>query len=133
MKYTKRRTTDIAVVGGAAAGMISAITAAEQGAGVTLVERSDRLGLKLRITGKGRCNLLNNCDIDTVLKNIPRNGRFLYSALQSFGPQNTMRFFESLSVPLKTERGNRVFPFRTKHPMLLNALISRMNELALIR
>ena len=100
----------IVVIGGGAAGMMAAICAAEQGASVTLLEPNERLGKKLNITGKGRCNVTNNCDLDTMLQNIPCNGKFLYSALSRFTPQDAMVFFESLGVPLKTERGNRVFP-----------------------
>ncbi|NLO46819.1 MAG: NAD(P)/FAD-dependent oxidoreductase [Clostridiales bacterium] len=129
MKYTKRQRTDIVIIGGGAAGMMSAITAAELGAGVMLIERNDRLGIKLRITGKGRCNLTNNCDTDTIQRNVIRNGRFLYSALKAFGSEDTMRFFEKLNVPLKTERGNRVFPVSDKASDVADALVSRISEL----
>ena len=80
------------------------------------------LGKKLRITGKGRCNVTNNCDIKTVLANIPGDGRFLYSALNRFEPRDTMALFESLGVPLKTERGNRVFPVSDRSHDIANAL-----------
>lgn len=102
--------TDLLIVGGGAAGMMAAIQAAALGKKVLLLERNSRLGRKLLITGKGRCNVTNNCDLDTLLANIPRNPRFLYSAFHSFGPADTMEFFESRGLPLKTERGNRVFP-----------------------
>ena len=101
---------DIVVIGGGAAGMLASSVAAECGAHVLLIERNDRLGKKLRITGKGRCNLTNDCAIDEVLENIPAGGRFLHSALNAFAPCDIMAFFETLGVPLKTERGNRVFP-----------------------
>ena len=98
------------VIGGGAAGMMCAYTAACGGSEVILLEPNRQLGRKVRITGKGRCNVTNNCDVKTVLANIPGDGRFLYSALSKFSTQDTMTFFESLGVPLKTERGNRVFP-----------------------
>lgn len=90
--------------------MMCAYTAACGGSEVILVEPNRQLGRKVRITGKGRCNVTNNCDVKTILANIPGDGRFLYSALSKFAPADTMTFFESLGVPLKTERGNRVFP-----------------------
>ena len=100
----------IVVIGGGAAGMMAALSAAEQGAQVTLLEPNERLGKKLNITGKGRCNVTNNTDIEGLLANIPCNGKFLYSAFNRFNSADTMNFFEKLGVQLKTERGNRVFP-----------------------
>ena len=100
----------IAVVGGGAAGLMAAIAAVEGGGQVTLLEPNDRLGKKLNITGKGRCNVTNNCSREELLRNIPRNGRFLYGAFARFDSRDAMVFFEKLGVPLKTERGNRVFP-----------------------
>ena len=100
----------VAVIGGGAAGMMAALKAAEMGAAVTLFERNDRLGKKLRITGKGRCNLTNNCDLNEFLSNVPTNPRFLYAALSRFSTADTMDLFENAGVPLKTERGKRVFP-----------------------
>ena len=100
----------IVVIGGGAAGMMAALSAAEQGAQVTLLEPNERLGKKLNITGKGRCNVTNNTDIEGLLANIPCNGKFLYSAFNRFNSADVMAFFEKLGVPLKTERGNRVFP-----------------------
>lgn len=120
---------DVIVVGGGAAGMMAAVTAAESGAGVLLIEKNERLGRKLAITGKGRCNLTNNCDITEFMENIPRNGRFLYSALSKFSTEDTMSFFEGLGVPLKTERGKRVFPVSDKAADVVNALTVRLNEL----
>lgn len=90
--------------------MMAAIWSARSGAAVTLLEPNERLGKKLNITGKGRCNVTNNSDMDTLLRHIPHNGRFLYSAFSRFDGRDTMAFFEGLGVPLKTERGNRVFP-----------------------
>jgi predicted Rossmann fold flavoprotein len=100
----------IAVIGGGAAGMLAAGYAAKLGAQVTLFERNTLLGKKLGITGKGRCNVTNNCTPEEFIKNITANGKFLYSAINRFSPADTMAFFEELGVPLKTERGNRVFP-----------------------
>ena len=114
MAYDDFSPVRVAVVGGGAAGMMAAISAANMGANVTLFERNDRLGKKLRITGKGRCNVTNDCDRDTFLSNVPTNPRFLYSALAAFTTADTKAFFENLGVPLKTERGNRVFPISDK-------------------
>lgn len=112
----------IVVIGGGAGGMMAAICAARKGAHVTLLDPNERLGKKVNITGKGRCNVTNNCDIKTILANIPGDGRFLYSALNRLGPQDTMTLFESLGVPLKTERGNRVFPVSDRSHDVANAL-----------
>ena len=101
---------DLVVIGGGAAGMMCALQAAERGLSVILLDPNRQLGRKLRITGKGRCNLTNNCDIKTIMQNIPGDGRFLYSALNRFSPADVMNFFETRGLPLKTERGNRVFP-----------------------
>lgn len=101
---------DAVVIGGGAAGMMCSLVAAQRGLDVILLEPNKTLGRKLRITGKGRCNVTNNCDIKDFLTNIPGDGRFLYSALNRLSPRDTMQFFESLGLPLKTERGNRVFP-----------------------
>lgn len=110
-EMTARR---VAVIGGGAAGMMAAATAAEYGAEVTLYERNDRVGKKLRITGKGRCNVTNDCNMEEFLANVPRNPRFLYAALSAFSTEDTKMHFEALGVPLKTERGRRVFPVSDK-------------------
>ena len=112
------------VIGGGPAGLYAAICAAEAGSKVLLLERNDRLGKKLLITGKGRCNVTNNCSAQDVLQNIPRNGRFLYSAIEKHPPQTVMRFFEQRNCPLKTERGNRVFPVSDKSQSILEVLKS---------
>ncbi len=108
--------------------MMAAIFAAQMGADVTLFERGDRLGKKLRITGKGRCNVTNNCDLQEFLSNVPVNPRFLYAALSRFSPNDTMDFFEQAGVPLKTERGKRVFPVSDKAEDIVNALKSKCRE-----
>ena len=100
----------VAVIGAGAAGLMAAGAAAEYGASVTLIEKNARVGRKIMITGKGRCNLCNNCDINGFIENVPVNGRFLYSAIHHFSPADTMAFFEEIGLPLKTERGSRVFP-----------------------
>lgn len=102
--------TDLVVIGGGAAGMMCAATAADRGMSVILLDPNRQLGRKLRITGKGRCNLTNNCDIKSFMQNIPGDGRFLFSALNRLSPADTMALFESRGLELKTERGNRVFP-----------------------
>ena len=116
MKY------DGIVIGGGPAGMFAAITAARRGKRVLLLERNDRLGKKLLITGKGRCNVTNNCDAREVLQNVPRNGRFLFSAMAACPPDKVMDFFESAGCALKTERGNRVFPVTDRSQSVLDAL-----------
>ena len=114
--------SDLIVVGGGAAGMMAAGRAAELGCSVCLVEKNDRLGRKLRITGKGRCNVTNHCTAREVVEAVPSNGRFLFGALSAFSPEETMRFFEGLGVPLKTERGNRVFPVSDQAADIVDAL-----------
>lgn len=120
---------DSIVIGGGAAGMMAALTAAERGRSVALLEHEKFCGRKLRITGKGRCNVCNNCgDVRAFLKNVPRNPRFLCSCLSRFGPAETMAFFEESGVPLKTERGNRVFPVSDNAHDIANALERRMKR-----
>ncbi len=110
------------IIGGGPAGMFAAITAAQRGQKVLLLDKNDRLGKKLLITGKGRCNVTNNCTAQEVLQNTPRNGRFLYSAMTAFPPEKTMAFFEENGCPLKTERGNRVFPVTDRSQSILDCL-----------
>lgn len=110
------------VIGGGPAGMFAAITAARQGCRVLLLEKNDRLGKKLLITGKGRCNITNACTAQEVLQNVPRNGRFLYSAMEAFPPQAIIDFLESHGCHTKTERGNRVFPVTDRSVSVLDCL-----------
>ena len=117
------------VVGGGAAGMMAAITAAENGAQVTLLERNDRLGKKLYITGKGRCNVTNDCAPEDFFQNVPRNPRFLYSAIYAFPPREVMAWFEARGCALKTERGNRVFPQSDKSASVIDALRAELRRL----
>ena len=119
----------IAIVGGGAAGMFAACAAAEQGAEVTLYERGKACGIKLNLTGKGRCNVTNNCDLNALIQNTPRNGNFLYSAFSDCPPGQVMAFFEDMRVPLKTERGNRVFPISDSAKDITGALKAAMKRL----
>ena len=117
------------VIGGGPAGMFAAITAAEQGKKVLLLEKNHRLGKKLLITGKGRCNVTNHCTGQEVLQNTPRNGRFLFSAMAAFPPEKTYAFFESHGCPLKVERGNRVFPVSDRSQSVLDCLQNELRRL----
>lgn len=111
------------IIGGGAAGLLAGAVAAAGGLDVIIVEKNDTPGKKLRITGKGRCNITNNCSVADFLSNVPRNGKFMYSSLSRFTPADTMSFFESIGVPLKTERGSRVFPVSDKAEEVVSALI----------
>lgn len=122
---TNKRT--IAIIGGGAAGLMAAAHAAEicdpDTDEILLIEQNDRMGKKLRITGKGRCNLTNDCDRDEFLANVPTNPRFLYAALAGFDTRDTKAYFEALGVPLKVERGKRVFPVSDKAGDVVEALV----------
>lgn len=117
---------NIVIIGGGPAGLKAALSAdfkyRDIKRQITIIEKNERCGRKLMITGKGRCNVTNNCDLDTLIANTPKNGRFLYSAFSNFLPQDTMAFFETMGVPLKTERGNRVFPQSDKAVDIVDAL-----------
>lgn len=123
MKY------DVLVIGAGPAGMFAAVTAAENGASVIIAERNEKVGRKLAITGKGRCNVTNNSDVETVMKNLPKNPKFMYSALNAFPPSEVMSFFEREGVPLKTERGDRVFPVSDKAYDIVDALYNKLKKL----
>lgn len=114
--------SEIVVVGGGAAGMFAACCLEEIGRGVSLVEPNSRLGKKLRITGKGRCNVTNDCENREFLVHVPRNAKFLYSALNILSPRGAMAYFEAMGVPLKVERGNRVFPVSDDAHQVADAL-----------
>ena len=116
------------VIGGGAAGMMAALSARRAGARVILVEPNEKLGRKLYITGKGRCNLTNNTTPEGVLRHVPRNGRFLYSAVTRFPPAAVMEYFETLGVPLKTERGGRVFPCSDRAADVIDALFFALKK-----
>lgn len=119
---------DTIVIGGGAAGMFAAIHASAPGRSVLLLEPNNRLGKKLMITGKGRCNVTNNCTEQEVLRNIPHNGKFLFSAMHAFPPEATKQFFETNGCPLKTERGNRVFPISDKASSIVECLRKKLTE-----
>jgi len=118
----------IAVIGGGPAGMMAAAEAAERGYSVTLLEKNEKLGKKLFITGKGRCNITNAAEIEDFFKNIPRNPKFLYSALYSFTNEDVMTMVKKQGVALKTERGGRVFPVSDKSSDILRAFSARVRD-----
>ena len=116
----------IVIIGGGAAGLAAAISASEKyknQAEVTVIEKNERPARKVMITGKGRCNVTNNCNVDTLIANVPKNGKFLYSAFSGFTPKDVISFFETAGVPLKTERGNRVFPVSDKAVDIVDSLV----------
>ena len=123
MTETEKKT--VLVVGAGAAGLTAAAFAAENGAAVTVIERNERPGRKLLITGKGRCNVTNDCSVEEFIQNVPGNGRFLYSALTAFSPQDMMQLLEAEGLPIKTERGNRVFPVSDRARDVVDTLVSR--------
>ena len=118
----------VVVIGGGPAGMVSAIISAQGGNNVILLEKNEKLGKKLFITGKGRCNLTNNCTVENVLNNTVSNSKFLYSALNTFSPSDCIAFFEGLGLELKTERGNRVFPKSDKSSDVIKSLTKKLTE-----
>lgn len=123
MKY------DVIVIGGGPAGLVAAGTAAKRGKSVLLIERNEKIGRKLMITGKGRCNVTNACTLlNELIENVPVNGRFLYGAFSRFMPYDTMELFENLGVPLKIERGNRVFPESDRASDIVDALRRYITE-----
>lgn len=119
---------DLLIIGGGAAGMMAAVQAGRRGVKVLLAERGEKTGRKLLITGKGRCNVTNNCPREELMQNIPRNPRFLYSAFSRFDSADAMAFFESAGVALKTERGARVFPQSDKASDIREALMREMKK-----
>ena len=119
----------VAIVGGGAAGLMAACAAAENGNEVILFERNSRPARKVMITGKGRCNVTNNCDTEAFMRNTPHGSRFMYSAINAFSADDTISFFESRGVRLKTERGNRVFPVSDKAVDIVDALVDSVKKL----
>lgn len=122
------KTSTVIVVGGGAAGLMAAGMAARRGLQVTIIDKNLRMARKVMITGKGRCNITNNCSIDEFIEHIPENGRFLYSSLSSFSPQKMMNFLEEEGLPIKTERGSRVFPVSDKAMDVVDTLVSFVNK-----
>lgn len=112
----------VIVIGGGAAGLMAAGFAGKNGADVTVFEKMPRVGRKLLITGKGRCNIANDCDIQTFMENVPVNGRFLYSAINNFSPKDILEFFNQLGLKIKVERGNRAYPMSEKAKDVVDVL-----------
>ena len=123
---------NIVIIGGGAAGLMAAASCEGEN-NITIVEKNARPARKVMITGKGRCNVTNNCDVNSLIKNTVNNGKFLYSAFSAFNSQDTINFFESRGVPLKTERGNRVFPVSDKAVSIVDALILAAKKKANIK
>ena len=121
--------SNVLIIGGGPAGMMSAIASAEQGNNVTILEKMDSLGKKLLITGKGRCNITNSAEMTEFVNNIPKNSKFLYSAFNSFNNQDIIEFLNKQGVQTKVERGGRVFPVSDKAQDVLNAFLKRLKEL----
>ena len=119
---------EIIVIGGGAGGMLAAIYAAQSGAHVTLLERNEKLGKKIYITGKGRCNVTNDCDQEEFLRQVPRNPRFLYSAMSLFAPQEMMALLEKAGCPVVVQRGRRVFPATEKASDVTRALTRLLEQ-----
>lgn len=123
---TKKKMSNVIVIGAGAAGMMTAITAASAGHTVTVAEKNEKAGKKLFITGKGRCNVTNDCDVETLLNHVTVNRKFMYSAFYGFTSQDMMALLESEGLKLKTERGNRVFPQSDKSSDVIKTLCRMM-------
>jgi predicted Rossmann fold flavoprotein len=119
---------DVIVIGGGSAGLMASIAASDHGAKVLLIDKGDKLGRKLGISGGGRCNVTNNKDIEEMIKNIPGNGRFLYSAFTQFGSKDIIHFFESLGIELKEEDRGRMFPVTDKAKNVVDALVNKVRS-----
>ena len=116
------------IIGGGAAGMFTSIQLAKRGMNVTLIEKNEKLGKKIFITGKGRCNFTNACDDETFFRSVMRNPKFLYSAYHAFKAKDTMDFFENAGMPVKVERGQRVFPVSDHAYDVTDALKRQMKK-----
>lgn len=127
-RMAEKQICDVVVIGGGAAGLLCGGFAAQRGKNVLILEKMERPGRKLLITGKGRCNVTNNCTETEFIQNVKKNGKFLYSAYNSFDAQAVMDFFERLGVPLKTERGGRVFPASDRSADIVDALVGFVRD-----
>lgn len=122
----------VVIIGGGPAGMLAGISAAKKGDDVTILEKMEKCGKKLLITGKGRCNITSSLDISEFIQNIPGNGRFLYSAFNNFTNQDIIELLKNHNVEVKNERGNRVFPKSDKSVAVLNALLEELKTLKVV-
>jgi len=120
---------DIIIIGAGSAGLMAAVAAGQHGANVLLIDKGDKLGRKLGISGGGRCNVTNNKEIDELIKNIPGNGKFLYSSLSTFSNYDIITFFESLGIALKEEDNGRMFPVSNKAKSVVDALVGKVKAL----
>ncbi|HZG70165.1 MAG TPA: aminoacetone oxidase family FAD-binding enzyme, partial [Chondromyces sp.] len=120
---------DVIIIGGGPSGLMASIAAGEKGTKVLLIDKGNKLGRKLAISGGGRCNVTNRLPVDEIIKHIPGNGRFLYSAFSVFNNEDIIRFFEDLGIELKEEDHGRMFPVSNKAQSVVDALINRMKEL----
>ena len=120
---------DVIVIGGGPSGLMAAIAAGEKGANVLLVDKGEKLGRKLAISGGGRCNVTNRKPIDEIIQHIPGNGRFLYSAFSEFNNEDIIQFFENLGVQLKEEDHGRMFPVNNQAQSVVDALLTRLEQL----
>ena len=120
---------DVIVIGGGPSGLMAAIAAGEQGADVLLIDKGNKLGRKLAISGGGRCNVTNRLPVDEIIRHIPGNGRFLYSAFSEFNNEDIIKFFERLGVKLKEEDHGRMFPVSDKAQSVVDALLTRLEQL----
>jgi len=120
---------DVIVIGGGPSGLMAAIAAGESGAKVLLIDKGEKLGRKLAISGGGRCNVTNRLPIDDIIKHIPGNGRFLYSAFSLFSNEDIIIFFNKLGIDLKEEDHGRMFPISDKSQSVIDALLRKLSEL----
>src|SRR3954452_19059756 len=128
MRKVSKYMYDVIVIGGGPSGLMAAIAAGEKGAKVLLVDKGEKLGRKLAISGGGRCNVTNRLSIDEIIKHIPGNGRFLYSAFSEFNNEDIIAFFEKLGVALKEEDHGRMFPVNDKAQSVVDALLTRLSN-----
>lgn len=120
---------DVIVIGGGPSGLMAAIAAGEEGADVLLIDKGNKLGRKLAISGGGRCNVTNRLPVEEIIKHIPGNGRFLYSAFSEFNNEDIIAFFEKLGIQLKEEDHGRMFPVTDKAQSVVDALLNRLKQL----